>query len=95
MAAIGSRATSDYNTVTVASQQLAVMVGGRTYRLVSSIDTWVAVGTNPTAAAADNSLYLAAGQALLVRAAANDDKVAVLRVGAADGVCTLSLLDDA
>lgn len=94
MAAISSRATSDYSTVTAVSQQLAAMSCGRTYRLVSSVDAWAAVGTNPTASAADNNHFVAAGREFLIRAIATDDKVAVLRVGGADGVCTLSLLDD-
>ena len=94
MAAISSRASSDYNTVTAASQQLVAMTAGRTYRFVSSVDAYVAVGTNPTASAADNSHYVAAGRELLVRAVATNDLVAVIRVGGADGVCTLSLLED-
>lgn len=87
---ITSRSTSDYNTVTDTAQQLANLVDGCVYRLVCSIDTWVKVGANPTASAADDSHYLAAGQTLLIRASANDDNVSVLRVGAANGVCTLS-----
>ncbi len=90
---ITTRATSDYNTVTNASQQLANMVAGQTYCLVSSIDTWVAVGSNPTASAANDCHLLAAGRELYIRALVADDNVAVLRVGASDGVCTLSLVD--
>lgn len=91
---VSSRATSDYSTVTNTSQQLASMTDGQLYRLVCSIDTWVAIGANPTASAADNSHYLAAGRELVIRAAATDDNVAVLRVGSNDGVCTLSLVQN-
>lgn len=94
MRQISSRATSDYSTVTDTSQQLADMVGGYLYRLVASIDTWVAVGANPTASAADNNHYLPANQALYIRCVATGDNVAVLRVGGANGVCTLSLVDN-
>jgi uncharacterized protein (DUF2345 family) len=88
-------ASSDYSTVTAASQQLASMAVGQIYRLVSSIDTWVAVGSNPTAAAADGSHFLAAGREMYISCIADADKVAVLRVGSSDGVCTLSVLHSA
>ena len=90
---ISSRSTSDYSTVTNTSQQLANLAAGATYRLVSSIDTWVAVGANPTASAADNNHYLPAGRELHISAVAADDNVAVLRVGSSDGVCTLTLIN--
>ncbi len=93
MKAVSSRATSDYSTVTAVSQQMANMVQGYLYRFCSSIDTWVAVGSAPTASAADNNHFVAAGEELFIRCAADDDNVAVLRVGASDGVCTLSLVD--
>lgn len=93
MPALSSRASSDYDTVTNTSKQLAPMKQSQLYRLVSSIDTWVAVGSNPTAAAADNSHYLAAGRELFILPVADAELVAVLRVGAADGVCTLSVVE--
>ena len=92
MVIITGRATSDYTTVTVASQQFANMVAGMSYRIVSSVDAWVAIGSNPTAAAADNSHYLAAGRELIVRALAADDNVAILRVGSSDGVATMTIV---
>lgn len=89
---ITSRATSDYSTVTNTSQQMANMIAGALYRLVSSIDTWIAVGANPTASAADGCHFLGAGRELLISTTAADDNVAVLRVGGSDGVATLSLV---
>ena len=84
--------SSDYNTVTVASQKLQVMVAGFQYVLRGSIDLWYAVGPNAsvTASAADGSHYLPAGEPALVALQGANDTVAVLRVGALDGVCTLS-----
>jgi len=93
MPMISSRsANSVYNTVTAASQQLTAMSAGMAYRFVPSIDTWVAVGSSPTASAAAGSHFVGAGRELLIICTVDLDKVAVLRVGASDGVCTLSPL---
>lgn len=90
-----TRTASDYSTVTVASQQLAVMRGSYQYELTSSVDAWYKVGPNGsvTASAADGSHYLAAGKTVEVAKRGSDDTVAIVRVGAIDGVCTLSLVE--
>jgi hypothetical protein len=93
MPAVSSRASSSFKSVTAASQQLTAMKASQLYRLVSSVDTWVAVGTNPTAAAADNSHFLGAGRELYILPVADGELVAVLRVAAVDGVCTLSIVE--
>jgi len=95
MSAISSRSTGggfpDFNTVTAASQQLAAMKASNLYRLSSDTDCYFAVGSNPTAAAADGSHFLGAGREAFILCTTDDDKVAVIRK-AADGVCTLSIV---
>lgn len=91
---------SDFNTVTVAAQQLAMaMVKGRQYRFAANVDTWVRVtqAGGAVAAAADGSHLVMAGQQVLLGQLGPEsgnvavrDRVSVLRVGGADGVCTLS-----
>jgi hypothetical protein len=53
-------------------------------RLSSSGNCWVAFGTSPTAAAADGSIYIAAGQPEYFRVSPGQ-KVAVIQDGAATG----------
>ena len=90
---VAKPASADYNTVTSSSQQLTI-VANAGYVLVTSVAAWVAQGTNPTASAADGSMYVPADTPTLI----NGDygvKVAVLRVGSSDGVCTLTRVVDA
>lgn len=90
MPTLSTLATSDYNTVTVASQQLAAMTPGHFYRLVSTTNAWIVFGANPTAApSADNSHYLPANSVLDIQCEGAAIKVAIIR-DTADGGCTLS-----
>src|SRR5687767_169780 len=90
--------TSDYNTVTNASQKLTAMTPGFQYILRSDTDLYYKVGPNAsvTATAGDNSHFLPAGAtayvAYRIDGGATNDTVAVLRK-AVDGVCTLSKLE--
>ena len=82
--------SSKFTSVTVASQQIAVtMVTRQVYVFTSSVACYLAQGANPTAAAANGSYYVAADHIIEVDGTAGT-KLAVIRVGAADGVCTLS-----
>lgn len=86
---------SDYNTVTVASQELPIaMVPGFQYVLRSNVALYYKVGPTgtTTAAAADNSHYLAAGMPAYVAARGTSTRVAVIRE-TADGICTLSRME--
>jgi hypothetical protein len=90
--------TSDYNTVTGSSQKLTAMTPGFQYILRGDTDLYYKVGPNAsvTAAAADNSHFLAAGDSALVcyrvDGGATNDTVAVIRK-TVDGVCTLSKVE--
>lgn len=86
--------SSDYNTVTAASQKLAVMIGGYQYKLVGSVGLYYAVGPNAsvTASAADNNHYLPPGMVAYVAKKDTNDTVAVIRE-TTDGVCTLSRIE--
>lgn len=85
--------TSDFQAVTGSSVELAgtTMVATGLYVLTCSVDTWVKQGAAPTAAAADGSMFVPAGLPLLIDGA-QGAKLAVLKVGATDGVCTLQTM---
>ncbi len=74
-----------YNSVTVASQQVTLVLGQR-YVITSSIACWIKFGANPTAAAATvDNIYLAPDFPVIVTASdATMLKLAVIR-NAADG----------
>jgi hypothetical protein len=82
---------SDYSTVTSSSQQFSLpLVKGVQYVLQAETDLfWRADSSNPTAAAADNSHFLARGAVAYI--AGSGFKVAVIRKDA-DGIATLSVL---
>lgn len=90
MATLSTNATSDFNTVTVASQQLAAMTPGGFYRLVSTTNAWIKFGTNPTAVpSTDNNHYLPANVPVDIQCEAGATVVAIIR-DSADGGCTLT-----
>jgi hypothetical protein len=90
--------TSDYNTVTSASQKLTAMTPGFQYILRGDVDLYYKVGPNAsvTAAAADNSHFLPAGctafVAYRIDGGVTNDTVAVIR-SSVDGACTLSKVE--
>lgn len=86
-----SATLSDVSTVTVASAQFASMIEGNKYRLVSTTNAWVKLGSNPTAVAAtDGNLYLPANSVLEIFAVPGNLKVAIIR-DTADGNASLTL----
>jgi hypothetical protein len=90
MSTLGTLTTSDFNTVTVASQQLAAMIPGGFYRLVSTTNAWIKFGSNPTAApSTDNNHYLPANVPVDILCEAGATIVAIIR-DTADGGCTLT-----
>lgn len=92
MSLISSTATSDASTVVVGSQQLAAMVAGQKYRLVSTTNAWIKFGANPTAAVAtDDNHYLPANSPIEILCQGAAVKVAIIR-DTADGTCSLSLI---
>lgn len=90
MSVLSTLTTSDANTVTAASQQLAAMQPGSSYRLVSTTNAWVRFGANPTAVAAtDNNHYLPANVPLDIKCEGAAILVAIIR-DTVDGSCTLT-----
>jgi hypothetical protein len=83
-------ANSDYQAVTSTSAELAgtTMVAAGLYVLTCDVDCYVKQGAAPTASAADGSMLVPAGMPLLIDGA-QGAKLAVIRKGSADGVCTL------
>lgn len=81
---------SDRTTVTAASQQFSfTMVAGEVYVLTSSVAAYILQGSNPTAAAADGSTYITAGDSIVITANFGA-KLAIIRAGAVDGEATLT-----
>ncbi len=89
--------TSKRSTVTAASQEIAfTMQAGVPYRLAAIVaDLYFATGAaaSVTATAGDNSHLLAAGDSIELTARGTAVRVAVIRAGAVDGACTLSMLE--
>lgn len=81
---------SDRSTVTAASQQFSFsMAAGQMYVLTSSIACYILQGSNPTAAAADGSTYVAANESVLIYGGLGA-KLAIIRAGSSDGEATLT-----
>ncbi len=82
--------TSDRSTVTASSQQFSpTMVNGEFWILTSSIACYILQGSNPTAAAADGSTYVAAGESVIISGQLGA-KLAIIRAGSSDGEATLT-----
>jgi hypothetical protein len=78
-----------YNSVTVASQQVTLVLGQR-YVVTSSIACWIKLGSNPTAAAATvDNIYLAPDFPVVIQGVTGMLKLAVIR-NAADGHMSLA-----
>lgn len=86
--------SSDYSTVTSASQKFTTMRASVQYVLRSDVNCFYKVGPSAsvTAAAADDSHFLAAGMPAYVSKKETSDTVAIIRQ-AVDGVATLSLIE--
>lgn len=84
--------TSDRSTVTAASQQFSFsMTAGQYYVVTSTIGAYILQGANPTASAADNNTYIAAGQSVLIDGSIGA-KLAIIREGSSDGAATMTLV---
>lgn len=82
--------SSDYKTVTSSSQQFdTTMAAEEFYVFTSSVACYIAQGANPTAAAADGSTILGAGQSCMIDGRIGA-KLAVKRIGSVDGEATLT-----
>ena len=81
---------SDRSTVTSASQQFSfTMNDDEFYVVTSTIGAYILQGSNPTASAADNNTYIAAGQSVLISGSLGA-KLAIIREGAVDGAATMT-----
>ncbi len=89
---LNSTSTSDYFAVTDTSATSAALVAGQVYRVAVSVDCYIAMNSAaPTASAADNNHYIAAGRPFYFQNLTTDHKIALIRVGAVSGVATVSL----
>jgi hypothetical protein len=89
---IDSSSAPAFVAVGAASAQFAgTMQEGAKYLVVSSTNSWVAVGSNPTAAKAAGSFYLPANTPIVVMSRGTANKVAILQ-DAAVGNASLALL---
>lgn len=84
-------AMADSSTVTASSQQfgtITAMAVGQFFLFISSTNCWIKQGLNPTATAADGSMFVTANTPVFLR---GDDgvKLAVIR-DAADGTASLT-----
>ncbi len=84
-------ASSDSSTVTVSSQQFGTIVAmapGQFFAFVSSTACWIKQAADPTASAADGSMFVPAGVIVMIDGT-NGVKLAVIR-DAADGKASLT-----
>lgn len=81
-------ALTDTIAVGVASAQFAATAATGLFWFISSTACYIAQGTNPTASAADGSIFVPAGLPVLIDAAGGI-KLAVIR-SAADGFASLA-----
>lgn len=65
------------------------MASGEYYVVTSTVGAYILQGSNPTAAAADNNTYIAAGQSILIDARCGA-KLAIIREGGSDGAATMT-----
>ena len=86
---LSSTATSDHFAVTDTSAQSAALVAGTMYRVAVTVDSYMAIGSNPTASAADNNHIVFAGRPVHVHML-EAHKIALIRIGANSGVATVS-----
>lgn len=81
---------SDFSTVTSTSQLFTVTLAQDQYAVITcDVDCYVRQGANPTAAAADGSILVMAGQSIPINGDSGP-KVAIIRKGGADGVATMT-----
>lgn len=81
------RTVQSMTITTPSAQSSAISAGNKIVRLVSTIDSYIAIGSNPTATSA--SLYLVAGVPEFFAVTAGE-KIAALRVGGSDGVLSIA-----
>ncbi len=87
-------ATADALAVGAASGQftaIVAMAAGEFYRYICTVPSWVKQASNPTASAAAGSIYVGAGQELLINGAAGA-KLAAIRDGGSSGTASLARL---
>lgn len=77
-----------FSTVTASSQQLGAMTDNR-YLFASTVNCWILQGANPTATAADGSMFVPANTQIVIWGGMGA-KLAVLRDGGSDGKCSLT-----
>lgn len=81
--------SSDSVAVDGTSRQFApTMADGQTWRYCASVATWIAQSANPTATAADGSMFVPAGVEILIDGGAGA-KLAVIQ-DSVGGVATLT-----
>jgi hypothetical protein len=83
-------AQSEKQAVGASSTPFATLDSAKLYEYVSTVDTWVAQGATPTAAAASGSLFVAAKRVLLVHGGYGAVLAQIQDAGA--GVATLTPL---
>lgn len=88
---LSSASTSDHFAVTDTSAQSTAMVAGLAYRYCCTVDSYITIGADPTASAADNNHVVAAGREIEILAL-TAAKVAAIRIGSTSGVASLSLV---
>lgn len=84
-------ASSDVSTVTATSAQfdtIVAMAPGQFFAFVSNTACWIKQAANPTASAADGSMFVPAGVVVMIDGT-NGIKLAVVR-DAADGKASLT-----
>ena len=89
---LSSTSTSDYFAVTDTSATSVALKAGQLYRIAVSVDSYCKMNSaTPTASAADDNHLIMANQPFYFLNLVADHKIALVRVGASNGVATVSL----
>lgn len=89
---LSSTSTSDHIAVTDTSATSVALTAGTLYRVVCTVDSYIAMNSaTPTASAADDNHIVMAYTPFYFLNLVAGHKVALIRIGAANGAATVSV----